>query len=50
MDYNQSIKEVSKRDRNNRLLDDDNMDLFISCWCGAYAGRSDNVRGDSDDR
>ena len=50
MDYNQSIKEVSKRDRNNRLLDDDNRDLLISCWSGACVGRFDNVRGDSDDR
>lgn len=36
-------------DRNNRLLDDDSRNLFISCWSGAYAGRSDNVRGDLDD-
>ena len=37
-----------QNDRNSRLLDDDNRNLFISCWSGAYVGRNDNVRGDSD--
>ena len=43
------IGEVNQNDRNNRLLDYDSRNLFISCWNGAYAGRCNNVRGDTDE-
>lgn len=37
-----------RSDRNNRLLDNDNRELFVSCGCGAYDGRGNNVRGEQD--
>ena len=43
------IGEVNQNDRNNRLLDDGSRNFFIYCWSGAYAGRNNNVRGDTDE-
>jgi hypothetical protein len=39
---------VNRNDRNNRILDDDSRNLFISCWGGSYDGRRNNVRGEEE--
>ena len=38
-----------QNDRNNRILDDGNRNLFISGWVCAYIGRNSNMRGDMDE-